>query len=391
MENWLERQAVAFAAHWGKAIEEHYPDSHPVWSVPEEHVRLVERAFRPALDYLDWQAIVDRPAMRGLDLGGGTGWLSTFLSTFDRIESIDCVDSDQNNLAEMLPSIVRLLGGDASKIRAILGLFEPLQVRNQTYDLVVASSSIHHAPNLFSVMREVARVLKPEGTFLILNELPRTFDSYLNYVMIILYHLLRGTMAQDVSEFDASISASGILYDRRLGDFAYSYYHYDRAIRAADLRYRIVKTPIEIVEGLVLVHFVCRKTDAAALALGTPVPSSDMGDAEPLTGRRVEQITKVAGEGIDYIEQVGFHEAQYKKVVDFYEAQYKKLVELHKEEIRKLRNAMDTARSDSVLLSARQARHPDQVAIPFRRVLSKLRAAAVSHLPRRWPSLRRRH
>ena len=111
----------------------------------------------------------------------------------------------------MLPGVVERMGGITTKIHPIRALFTPLLVADATYDLIVASSALHHAPRMTDVLQECHRVIKPSGAMVLLNETPLGTVRYL-------YKMARigiGIVAQSVSgryvAWSPSIASSGIL------------------------------------------------------------------------------------------------------------------------------------------------------------------------------------
>jgi SAM-dependent methyltransferase/uncharacterized protein YbaR (Trm112 family) len=99
-----------------------------------------------------------RPGMTALDLGAGDGWLLPILAGYGlHYLGIDVLYPD--DLAALLP-----LG---SFLKADLN-DPPLQ--EDSFDLVITSAALHHAYDLPSAMRHIARLLKPGGLFLAISE-----------------------------------------------------------------------------------------------------------------------------------------------------------------------------------------------------------------------------
>ena len=94
------------------------------------------------------------------------------------------------------------------------------------------------------------------------------------------------------------ISASGILYDPKLGDIAYASYQYGIAINSAGLEYTIIDTGQKINE-LPLMHFVCHpKPEVNSSVI------LDQGTLDISTKFRVAQILKMTTDEINIINQL---------------------------------------------------------------------------------------
>jgi len=246
MENWIPKQMNKISSEWGDKIKKFYPSDYSNWSNPQEQVKALKEDgnYYDAVMYLDWDKITKfKTNLKVLDLGAGTGWLSAFLSQNKNIANIDVLDSDEKNLNLMLPEVVRIMGGNISKINPILGLFQPILVEDDHYDLIVASSALHHSENLFSLMRELRRVLRKGGKLYILNETPYSFMKYFSLLLKMNFLILFKTLRKNVSEFEQAISPGHILYDPYLGDRTYANYQWIKAIQQAGFQYEMISTP----------------------------------------------------------------------------------------------------------------------------------------------------
>jgi hypothetical protein len=169
---------------------------------------------------------------------------------------------------------------------------DPLPLPNESYDLIVASSSIHHTTNLFSSLAGLRRLLRRDGVLLLLNETPRTFDEYLNYTLKIISLILERVGCRLSTEFQETLSANGILYDAKLGDTAFAFHQYANALTNAGFRYGIIRSgvytgPVE------LVHFVCARSDGDhdIRDMGAiEIPPSDLEVASQETLARVANV-----------------------------------------------------------------------------------------------------
>lgn len=99
------------------------------------------------------------PFQSALDLGCGTGEMLKLILQKDPHKELCGIDLSEEMLAvakSKLPEQVKLLLGDS----------EALPFPDNAFDVVYCSDSFHHYPAPQNVLREVNRVLKPGGTFL---------------------------------------------------------------------------------------------------------------------------------------------------------------------------------------------------------------------------------
>jgi SAM-dependent methyltransferase len=268
VDDWIAVQADSEASSWESAIARFYPQHAAIWNDPSEQVRALttEWNFLDALDFIPWGPLVAGKKARVLDLGAGTGWLSAYLSKLDDVESIDALDSSRANLEDMLPGVVDLMGGTAGKIRPIRALFTPLLVADNSYDLIVASSALHHAPRLADVLKECHRVLKPHGTMVALNETPLGTSRYFYKTLRTGIDVLARSFKGGYEALSPSISVSGILYDPYLGDIVYSFNQWAAAFAQTGFSPIVIRTGLSSYKRPMkrparLVHFVLRKAN----------------------------------------------------------------------------------------------------------------------------------
>jgi SAM-dependent methyltransferase len=198
------------------------------------------------------------------DMGCGGGWLTAMLSRVDSVETIYALDSSQHFLQNLLPQVMALMKGNQVKLVEIEGLFQPMLFEDAHLDAVVASSALHHADNLESVLKEIRRTLKPGGLLFVLNETPVSGYRHLLSVLAASVRTLRDLSLQRYRPASPSVSASGYLYDPALGDRDYPIWYWKQALRASGFVIEsVIDTGMPTVKGRKgrsLIHFVCRAT-----------------------------------------------------------------------------------------------------------------------------------
>ncbi|HVE73278.1 MAG TPA: methyltransferase domain-containing protein [Thermoanaerobaculia bacterium] len=151
-------------------------------------MHLNERATGdPARDWLSswahhWFA---GDALRVLVLGCGEGWLERAVSRWPFVARIDAVD-----LAVEAVARAREAAKDIDKIHYGVADLDRDELPQDTYDVVVAHSVLHHVANLEHAYAQIERAMRPNAT-LILNEYvgPNRFQ-YSDDVLAIINTLL---------------------------------------------------------------------------------------------------------------------------------------------------------------------------------------------------------
>jgi ubiquinone/menaquinone biosynthesis C-methylase UbiE len=184
------------------------------------------------------------------------------LSRLDAVETVYALDSSQNSLHKLLPQVMASMQGCSEKLFTIEGLFQPLLLDDAYLDVVVASSSLHHAENLESVLREIRRTLKPGGLLFVLNETPWPGCRHLVSVVAAAARIVRNLYLQNYQTMSPYISSSGYLYDPRLGARDYPQWYWERALESAVFSIEsVLDTKLPTVKGSKgrsLIHFICR-------------------------------------------------------------------------------------------------------------------------------------
>src|SRR6476646_12241494 len=114
------------------------------------------------------------PYGTALELGAGTGFFSLNL----RLAGV----LDEVHVTDLSPGMVEAAKANAERLGfAVEGRVadaERIPYDDNTFDVVVGHAVIHHLPDVEAAFREVLRVLKPGGRFVIAGEPTRVGDRY---------------------------------------------------------------------------------------------------------------------------------------------------------------------------------------------------------------------
>lgn len=262
-DSWIVAQALYGVSQFDQAMMDAYPDSQASLQGAREYIGTIGDVcnYIAAVEQVEWERYFPQGA-KVLDIGCGGGWLTAMLSRLDSVKVIYPLDSSKHFLNKLLPQVVELMHGCPEKVSVIEGLFEPLFFDDGTLDVVVASSALHHADNLESVLREIRRSMKPGGLLFILNETPWPGYRHLVSVCVAAVRIALNLLRERYQASSPSISSSGYLYDPKLGDRDYPLWYWNKALAAAGFSVEsVVNTGLPTVKGSSgrsLTHFVCR-------------------------------------------------------------------------------------------------------------------------------------
>jgi SAM-dependent methyltransferase len=266
--NWTNNQINFMISQWDKAIATNYPQYRKEWEEPKEHYKCIHEKWNylDAIQIIPWDNYLNRKNLIIVELGAGTGWLSAYLSKLDKISKIYAIDSSSFFINKMMPDIIDMMNGKKEKITPIEGLFTPILLDDNSIDIVVMCSALHHANDLETVLKEIYRIIKPTGHLFILNETPLRYFEYIIYQIKIFIKIILHSYKKKYLSISQSISSSGILYDPALGDRIYPLWFWIKAINNSGFKSDIIKTKYKTYKkknnngkGRVLFHFICKK------------------------------------------------------------------------------------------------------------------------------------
>ncbi|WP_068262420.1 class I SAM-dependent methyltransferase [Janibacter limosus] len=114
------------------------------------------------------------PYGRTLELGAGTGFFSLNLKLAGLVDEV--------HVSDLSPGMVEAAQQNAQRlgfeIDGRVADAEALPYEDDSFDLVVGHAVIHHIPDVEGALREVVRVLKPGGRFVIAGEPTRIGHWY---------------------------------------------------------------------------------------------------------------------------------------------------------------------------------------------------------------------
>jgi ubiquinone/menaquinone biosynthesis C-methylase UbiE len=155
------------------------------------------------------------PYGTALELGAGTGFFSLNLRQAGILDEVHVTD--------LSPGMVEAARANAEKlgfsVEGRVADAERIPYDDNTFDLVVGHAVIHHIPDVEQALREVLRVLRPGGRFVIAGEPTRVGDWYARRLGRLTWSAtttvtqlppLRGKWAKEREQLDESSRAAAL-------------------------------------------------------------------------------------------------------------------------------------------------------------------------------------
>lgn len=108
---------------------------------------------------------------RGASLASGVCWLEAMLlRDQSQIEHISCVEFSRHRIFDLAPLILNHYNINPDRVELCYGSFYELRFADAELDFVLLAQAFHHAFDPEKLLAEVKRVLKPNGSVLIVGE-----------------------------------------------------------------------------------------------------------------------------------------------------------------------------------------------------------------------------
>jgi ubiquinone/menaquinone biosynthesis C-methylase UbiE len=262
-QNWINAQAESNVKQFDESMDAFNTNASSFLFDSDKYFQrvCVDCNYLDAIKLVNWDLHLKHNSVI-LDMGSGGGWLAGYLSSFKHVKTVNTLDSSKYFLYQMMPKILKKMAADEKKIIPIEGLFTPILFDDESIDMVVASSALHHADNLELVLKEIRRVLKKDGSLIVLNETPDSATRHFLRVTKACLSILKNLLFKNYFSISAAVSSSGFLYDPHLGDRAYPVWYWKKAFKLSGFN-EVEKVDsgmptVKKSKGPSLVHFICK-------------------------------------------------------------------------------------------------------------------------------------
>lgn len=105
-----------------------------------------------------------------LELGAGYSWLTAEISKVNKVENAYCCDFSKEAMVNVAPRVFKKLNANTKKITRVVGDFSNIPVEDNTFDFIIFEAAFHHVVDYKKTLKELRRVLKPNGVILCTRE-----------------------------------------------------------------------------------------------------------------------------------------------------------------------------------------------------------------------------
>ncbi len=114
--------------------------------------------------------IFTKLAGNGIDLGGGVGSVSAVVALSELVDNIICLEITRNCVIKCHPIVIsKILANRTNKVTSVIGDFDNLNLQGKSLDFAIAWDAMHHSNDIVKTLKEVNRVLKKDGYFLVID------------------------------------------------------------------------------------------------------------------------------------------------------------------------------------------------------------------------------
>lgn len=157
-------EAQTYDEKWSISFDERCTDV-----VRDRFMRIVRGRLEPG---------EEMPYGRALELGAGTGFFSLNLKLAGILDEVHVTDLSPGMVAAAQANAERL----GFTVEGRVADAEALPYEDDSFDVVVGHAVIHHIPDVEATLREVVRVLRPGGRFVIAGEPTRIGHRYARWL-----------------------------------------------------------------------------------------------------------------------------------------------------------------------------------------------------------------
>lgn len=205
VENWISEddlKGMKYAAYWNDEEEEKRKE----WYVCGNSFSKMDCYLdKSALPY-DLRNVIDvlkadfgrQIKGVGIDLAAGNLWAVPYLIEYGEVKKLYCLEYSFHRLLKIGPHVLRHYRIAGERVTLVLGSFYKLHLDDASIDFAFLSQAFHHADKPLLLLQEIKRVLKPDGTVIMIGE---HITSYLKlYSKHIIKYLISRTLPHKLQE-----------------------------------------------------------------------------------------------------------------------------------------------------------------------------------------------